>query len=93
MGYYLNGIGNYLTEKLADRVTAEIRRGLFIDRDQGKRYSFGYPGLPGVEEQVKLFEIMAVEERLGITLTPGFQMEPEHSTMALFVHHPGARYL
>jgi 5-methyltetrahydrofolate--homocysteine methyltransferase len=91
-GFYLNGIGNYLTERLADLVTAEIRRGLFIGRDQGKRYSFGYPGLPGVEDQAKLFEIMGVEDRMGITLTPGFQMEPEHSTMAVFIHHPEAQY-
>lgn len=92
MGFYLNGIGNYLTEQLAEHVTGEIRRGLFLKRDQGKRYSFGYPGLPGVEEQARLFEIMGVEERMGITLTPGFQMEPEHSTMAIFIHHPQARY-
>jgi 5-methyltetrahydrofolate--homocysteine methyltransferase len=93
LGFYLNGIGNYLTEQLAERITGEIRRGLFIGRDQGKRYSFGYTGLPGVEEQAKLFEIMAVEERMGITLTPGFQMAPEHSTMAIFIHHPKAYYL
>ena len=92
-GFYLNGIGNYLTEQLAERVTGEMRRGLFLERKQGKRYSFGYPGLPGVEDQAKLFEIMSIEERLGITLTPGFQMEPEHSTMAIFIHHPKARYL
>jgi 5-methyltetrahydrofolate--homocysteine methyltransferase len=92
-GFYLNAIANYLTEMLANKVTAEIRRACFLGPDRGRRYSFGYPGLPGVEEQAKLFEILGVEERLGVSLTAGFQMVPEHSTMGIFVHHPQAKYL
>jgi 5-methyltetrahydrofolate--homocysteine methyltransferase len=92
LGFYLNALANYLTEQLADKVTAEIRRAFFIPADRGRRYSFGYPGLPGVEEQAKLFELLGVEERLGVSLTAGFQMVPEHSTMGIFVHHPEAEY-
>jgi 5-methyltetrahydrofolate--homocysteine methyltransferase len=91
-GFFLNGIGNYLTEELARRVTAEIRRGLFLPPERGRRYSFGYPGLPGLEEQVKLMELLGAEDRLNITLTTGFQMLPEHSTIGVFVHHPQAEY-
>jgi 5-methyltetrahydrofolate--homocysteine methyltransferase len=91
-GFLLNGIGNFLTEDLARRVTEEIHRGLLLPRERGRRYSFGYPGLPGLEEQVKLLDILGVEDRLGITLTPGFQMQPEHSTAGIFVHHPKAEY-
>jgi len=92
LGFYLNALANYLTEQLANKVTAEIRRAFFIPAGRGRRYSFGYPGLPGVEEQAKLFEILSVEERLGVSLTAGFQMVPEHSTMGIFVHHPEAEY-
>jgi 5-methyltetrahydrofolate--homocysteine methyltransferase len=92
LGFYLNALANYLTEQLAEKVTAEIRRAFFISADRGRRYSFGYPGLPGVEEQAKLFELLGVEERLGVSLTAGFQMVPEHSTMGIFVHHPDAEY-
>jgi 5-methyltetrahydrofolate--homocysteine methyltransferase len=91
-GFYLNAIANYLTEQLANKVSAEIRRACFLPSDRGRRYSFGYPGLPGVESQAVLFEILGVEERLGVSLTPGFQMVPEHSTMGIFVHHPQAEY-
>jgi 5-methyltetrahydrofolate--homocysteine methyltransferase len=91
-GFFLNGIGNYLTEEIARRVTAEIQRGLFLPRECGRRYSFGYPGLPGLDEQVKLMELLGVEDRLNITLTTGFQMLPEHSTIGVFVHHPQAEY-
>ncbi len=93
LGFFLNAIANYLTEQLANRTTAEIRRALRIPLDRGRRYSFGYPGLPGVERQPVLFEIMGVEERLGVSLTEGFQMVPEHSTMGIFVHHPRAEHL
>jgi 5-methyltetrahydrofolate--homocysteine methyltransferase len=92
-GYFLNGIGNYLTEALADRVTAEISRGLGVPNNTGRRYSFGYPGMPLIEEQKILFEIMAITERLGITLTERFQMVPEHSTLGIYLHHPKAEYL
>jgi 5-methyltetrahydrofolate--homocysteine methyltransferase len=93
IGFYLNAVANYLTEQLAEKVTAEIRRAFLIQSNWGRRYSFGYPGLPGVEEQVKLFDLLGVEDRLGVSLTPGFQMVPEHSTMAIFVHHPQAEYM
>ena len=88
-GFYLNSLADLLTEDLANRVTREIRRGLGID-DTGRRFSFGYPGMPGLEEQKKLIEVIAAEDRLGISLTPGHQMVPEHSTIGIFVHHPQA---
>jgi 5-methyltetrahydrofolate--homocysteine methyltransferase len=92
-GFYLNAIANYLTEQLAEKVTTETRRAFFIPANRGRRYSFGFPGLPGVEEQAKLFDLLGVEERLGVSLTAGFQMVPEHSTMGIFVHHPDAEYM
>ena len=93
LGFFLNGIGSCVTELLADTVTNEITRGLGLPEDTGRRYSFGYPGMPLIEEQKKLFEIMAISERLGITLTERFQMVPEHSTLGIFIHHPKAEYL
>jgi 5-methyltetrahydrofolate--homocysteine methyltransferase len=92
-GFYLNALGSCLVETLAEKVSGEIRRALGLPREAGRRYSFGYPGLPGLEEQARLIEFLGVEERLGVTLTEGFQMQPEHSTVAIFVHHPDAEYL
>jgi 5-methyltetrahydrofolate--homocysteine methyltransferase len=91
-GFFLNGIGNFLTEDLARRVTTEIRRGLFLEQKRGKRYSFGYPGLPGLEDQVKLLELLGADDRLDISLTAGHQMQPQHTAVGIFVHHPQARY-
>lgn len=92
LGFFLNGIGTYIVEILADKVTSEIRRGLVLPKDQGKRFSFGYKGLPDVSEQEKLFRIMNIEDRIGIILTKGFQMIPEHSTLGIYVHHPETEY-
>jgi len=53
---------------------------------------FNYPGFPGLEEQAKLLDILGVEDRLGVTFMPGYQMKPEHSTTDIFVHNPKAEY-
>lgn len=57
----------------------------------GKRYSFGYPACPELEDQAKLFALMRPEQ-IGIQLTDGFMMDPEASTSAIVFHHPEARY-
>ena len=65
--------------------------GLFSQHYQGSRYSFGYPACPSLEDQTKLFELLA-PERIGVRLTEAFQLVPEQSTSAIIVHHPQARY-
>ncbi|MCK6549250.1 methionine synthase [Myxococcota bacterium] len=63
----------------------------FQAKYRGKRYSFGYPACPDLEDQAKLFALVRPEQ-IGITLTDGFMMEPEASTSAIVFHHPDARY-
>jgi 5-methyltetrahydrofolate--homocysteine methyltransferase len=63
----------------------------FVARYRGKRYSFGYPACPRLEDQEALFKLLA-PERIGVRLTEGFMMEPEASVSALVFHHPAARY-
>jgi 5-methyltetrahydrofolate--homocysteine methyltransferase len=75
---------------IAGKDAAEIKR-LFSQGYQGSRYSFGYPACPNLEDQVKLFQLLQ-PERIGVTLTDEYQMEPEQSTSAIIVHHPDARY-
>ncbi|MBZ4329794.1 methionine synthase [Corallococcus sp. AS-1-12] len=57
----------------------------------GKRYSFGYPACPRLEDQTKLFAALKPEE-IGVQLTDGCMMEPEASVSAIVFHHPGATY-
>jgi 5-methyltetrahydrofolate--homocysteine methyltransferase len=58
---------------------------------QGKRYSFGYPACPRLEDQALLFAALRPEE-IGVQLTDGCMMEPEASVSALVFHHPQAHY-
>jgi 5-methyltetrahydrofolate--homocysteine methyltransferase len=58
---------------------------------QGKRYSFGYPACPRLEDQTLLFQALRPEE-IGVQLTDGCMMEPEASVSALVFHHPQASY-
>ena len=65
---------------------------LFKARYRGKRYSFGYPACPRLEDQEKLFRLLEAEERTGVALTEGHMMDPESSVSALVFHHPDAKY-
>lgn len=74
-----------------DYVDAKDIKKLFQQGYRGSRYSFGYPACPNLEDQTKLFMILK-PERIGITLTEGYQMVPEQSTSAIIIHHPEAKY-
>ena len=63
----------------------------FRAKYRGKRYSFGYPACPALEDQRVLFDLLRPEE-IGIELTDGFMMEPEASVSAIVFHHPDAVY-
>ena len=63
----------------------------FTSRYRGKRYSFGYPACPNLEDQAKLFKLLTPEE-IGVQLTEGFMMEPEASVSAIVFHHPDCSY-
>lgn len=75
---------------IAGNDAREIER-LFQQGYQGSRYSFGYPACPRLEDQVKLWPLLE-PERIGVTLTEEFQLDPEQSTTALICHHPEAKY-
>jgi 5-methyltetrahydrofolate--homocysteine methyltransferase len=75
---------------IADKDAAEIER-LFQQGYQGSRYSFGYPACPRLEDQVKFWPLLD-PERIGLTLSEEFQIDPEQSTSALIAHHPEAKY-
>ena len=63
----------------------------FTSRYRGKRYSFGYPACPNLDDQQGLFALLQPEE-IGVTLTEGMMMEPEASVSALVFHHPDCAY-
>ncbi len=89
--YYIHGLSVSLAEALAEYSNRVIRQSLGLKGGQGKRYSWGYPACPDLEEHGKLFEVLPTNE-IGVTLTEAFQLVPEQSTAAIVVHHPEAKY-
>jgi 5-methyltetrahydrofolate--homocysteine methyltransferase len=63
----------------------------FTSRYRGKRYSFGYPACPDLEDQAPLWKLLRPEE-IGVQLTEGMMMDPEASVSALVFHHPDCTY-
>ena len=101
---YLHGLGVETAEALAEYFHRDLRREwgiagqdaddvrkLFKGHYRGRRYAFGYPACPNLEDQTGLFALIE-PQRVGITLTEQFLLEPEQSTTAIVFHHPHAKY-
>ena len=65
---------------------------LFRTQYRGRRFSFGYPACPRLEDQEQLFRLLDVTTNIGVELTEGYMMDPEGSVSALVFHHPDAKY-
>jgi len=63
----------------------------FTSRYRGKRYSFGYPACPDLEDQYGIWKLLRPEE-IGVQLTEGLMMDPEASVSALVFQHPDCTY-
>ncbi|HLF27583.1 MAG TPA: methionine synthase [Anaerolineae bacterium] len=90
--YFTHGLSAEAAEATAEYVHRHVRRELGLDAKRGKRYSWGYPACPDLDDHAQVFQLLPAEKELGMQLTSAFQLVPEHSTAAIIVHHPGARY-
>jgi len=63
----------------------------FTSRYRAKRYSFGYPACPNLDDQAGIWKLLRPEE-IGVQLTEGFMMDPEASVSALVFQHPDCTY-
>ncbi|ACI52612.1 methionine synthase [Gluconacetobacter diazotrophicus PA1 5] len=101
---YLHGLSVEMAEAMAEythkRIRAELGFAAEDDRDmnkllqqgyRGSRYSFGYPACPRLEDQDPILKLLDAE-RIGVSLTDGYQLHPEQSTSALVVLNPKAKY-
>jgi 5-methyltetrahydrofolate--homocysteine methyltransferase len=90
--YYFHGLAVQTAEATANYVHEHVRRELGIPAERGKRYSWGYPACPDLEDHRVVFDLLPAEAELGMSLTSAFQLVPEQSTAAIIVHHPAAKY-
>ncbi len=100
----LHGLSVEMTEALAELWHRRIREewgfanedgpnllGLFRQKYRGGRYSFGYPACPELEDNAKVVDLLEAS-RIGVTISEGFQLDPEQTTLAIICHHPRAKY-
>jgi 5-methyltetrahydrofolate--homocysteine methyltransferase len=101
---FLHGLGVEMAEATAEYWHRRIREelgfadedgpslaGLFRQTYRGGRYSWGYPACPDLTDNAKVVELLG-GDRIGVTVSEGFQMEPEQTTDAIISHHPEAKY-
>ncbi len=87
----VHGFATQMAEATAEWLHRRINEELGIPREQGRRYSWGYPACPDLSDHQIFFGIVPTQE-IGVSLTEGFQLDPEQSTAAIVLHHPEARY-
>ena len=63
----------------------------FTSKYHGKRYSFGYPACPNLDDQQGVWKLLQPGD-IGVHLTEGMMMEPEASVSAIVFHHPDCAY-
>ena len=91
-GYFIHGLAVQTAEATAEYLHRHIRREMGIAEGQSKRYSWGYPAIPDLDDHKKVFELLPVEDALGMSLSAAYQLIPEQSTAAIVLHHPNAKY-
>ncbi len=91
--YFFHGLAVQAAEATANYLTKLVEGQLGIAEGQGKRYSWGYPACPDLEDHQVVIDLMPqVANEISMTLTESFQWVPEQSTAAIFTHHPDAKY-
>jgi 5-methyltetrahydrofolate--homocysteine methyltransferase len=88
---FVHGLGVQSAEAMAEWLHARVRSQLGIGTAQGRRYSWGYPACPEQSEHEKVFRLLGCES-IGLSLSGGYALEPEQSTLAIIAHHPQAVY-
>ena len=102
--YQFHGFFTEFAEAMAEYAHKEIRKELGIDQKdaktahgiislgyQGRRYSFGYPSCPDLEQNTQLDGIMDFSQ-IDVTVTENHEMVSEYTTCAIIVHNKTAEY-
>lgn len=65
---------------------------LLKEKYRGIRPAPGYPACPSHRDKLKIWKLMDVEKRTGISLTESAMMVPAASVSGFFFSHPRSRY-
>jgi 5-methyltetrahydrofolate--homocysteine methyltransferase len=65
---------------------------LIKEKYQGIRPAPGYTACPDHTEKIKLFELLDVQNQIGISLTESLAMYPASSVCGWYFAHPESKY-
>ncbi len=99
-------LADRLAEALAERMHERVRReiwgyrpdeqlsneAIIAEQYQGIRPAPGYPACPDHSEKQTIFQVLQVEERIGVRLTEHFAMQPAAAVSGWYFAHPQSRY-
>lgn len=102
----LKSLADRLAEALAERMHQRVRKefwaynpdecvdnkGLIAESYQGIRPAPGYPACPEHTEKRTLWELLKVEEQIGMQLTESCAMYPAASVSGWYFSHPESKY-
>ena len=102
----LKALADRLAEAFAEALHQRVRReywgyapdegleneDLIQEKYRGIRPAPGYPACPEHTEKAKLWDLLDVEDRIGIRLTESFAMYPASSVSGWYYSHPAAKY-
>jgi 5-methyltetrahydrofolate--homocysteine methyltransferase len=88
---FTHGLGVQSAEGTAEWLHSRVRADFGIGETEGRRYSWGYPACPEQSEHEKIYRLLDCPS-IGLSLTGGYAVEPEQSTLAIVAHHPQAVY-
>jgi 5-methyltetrahydrofolate--homocysteine methyltransferase len=69
-----------------------VNTSLIKEEYKGIRPAPGYPACPDHLEKLTIWELLQVEQQIGVTLTESLAMWPAASVSGYYVGHPEARY-
>ncbi len=95
-----------LAEAFAEKLHEEVRRriwGYAADEDippaeqrkegyRGIRPAPGYPACPDHRDKAAILEALGAEERIGMSLTESYMMQPAASVSGFYFSHPETKY-
>lgn len=88
----------FLHEKIRKEFWAYAPKESYLNEDlikevyQGIRPAPGYPACPDHTEKAKLFELLNVEDQIGVKLTESYAMYPAASVSGWYYAHPDTKY-
>lgn len=102
----VKALADRLAEATAEYMHAKVRKELWgyageehlenteliAEKYQGIRPAPGYPACPEHTEKQSLFELLSVEENIGIKLTESYAMYPAASVSGWYFSHPESKY-